>query len=72
MRVKVRESEEEVVWHGFEHEHRRYTYGGLEFHFERSAYEAQVKKLEQWKKSIRSMRFLCLVAGNVIANHCCS
>ncbi len=48
VRAKVRESEDEVVWYGFEHEHRPYTYGGLEFHFERWAYDAQMKILEGW------------------------
>lgn len=48
VRVKVRESEDEIVWYGFEHEHRPYTYGGLEFHFERNAYYAQLKILEEW------------------------
>lgn len=50
VRAKVRETDDEVVWHGFEHEHRQYTYGGLEFHFERSAYEAEIKKLEDWRR----------------------
>ena len=50
VRAKVRESDEEVVWYGFEHEHRPYTYGGLEFHFERNAYYAQLKILEGWVK----------------------
>ena len=45
--TKVHESEQEVVWHDFEHEHRPYTYGGLEFHFERCAYDAEIKKLEK-------------------------
>lgn len=46
--AKVRESDAEVVWYGFEHEHRPYTYGGLEFHFERHAYDEQMKILEGW------------------------
>ena len=50
VRAKVRESEDEIVWYGFEHEHRPYTYGGLEFHFECSAYDAQMKILEGWVK----------------------
>lgn len=50
VRAKVRENEDEVVWYGFEHEHRPYTYGGLEFHFERRAYDAQMEILEGWVK----------------------
>lgn len=48
--AKVRKSDQEVVWHDFEHEHRPYTYGGLEFHFERQAHDAEIKKLEEWAK----------------------
>ena len=48
VRAEVRESVDEVVWYGFRHEHRPYTYGGLEFHFERNAYYAQLKILEEW------------------------
>lgn len=48
--TKIRAGEEEVVWYGFEHSHRPYTYGGLEFHFERRDYDAQMKKLEDWVK----------------------
>lgn len=50
IRVKVRKNEHEVVWHDFEHEHMSYTYGGLEFHFERHAYDAEIRKLQQWAK----------------------
>lgn len=48
--AKISVGDEEVKWYGFEHSHRPYTYGGLEFHFERHAYDAQMKKLEEWVK----------------------
>lgn len=50
VRAEVRENDDEVVWYSFGHEHRPYTYGGLEFHFERNAYYAQLKILEGWVK----------------------
>ena len=53
IRVKVHKNEHEVVWHDFEHEHMSYTYGGLEFHFERNAYDAEIRKLQQWAKQYK-------------------
>ena len=50
VRAKVKKCADEVIWHGFEHEHRPYTYGGLEFHFERQADEAQMKILKNWRE----------------------
>lgn len=36
------------AWYSFEHKHWPYTFGSLEFRFERSTYEAQTKILEGW------------------------
>ena len=48
--TKIHVGEKEVIWHDFAHSHQPYTYSGLEFHFERKAYDAQMRKLEEWAK----------------------
>lgn len=45
----VRESEDYVWWHSFEHEHRDWKYN-LEFKFLKSDYAAAMSKLSLWKE----------------------
>lgn len=50
VRAQIYMGSREVVWHHFKQSHVPYTYGGLELHFERHAYDAQIRKLEEWAK----------------------
>lgn len=47
VRVKVTQTEDEVIWHDFVHEHRDYPYN-LEFHFDKASYEEQLQALREF------------------------
>ena len=47
VRVHISETDDEVIWHDFEHEHRHYPYN-WQFRFKKEEYEKQIKLLESW------------------------